>query len=275
MSEDDQSTVNLQTRLHAAVERREFELHVQPIVDLGLYSIHAEKPDALLRSVRGVEALLRWREGATLHTPGDFLDALESDEVMHEVNDWIAAEAFRIAREWRAEGLDLEIWINLSTRALLRTDFADRLGRTAAAAEADPKRFVIELTDASSIAEYERTAEVLEAVSQLGFRVAIDDFGVGESSLAQQLRLPIDILKIDGTFIADVETDQPARRIVTGIVALGRNCGHVTVAEWVETREQCEFLIEQGCELAQGYYFLPPFEPSQVLQLLGPSSRDS
>ena len=239
------------TRLRKAVEREEWVLHYQPIVEL------------VTGTIKGVEALIRWRAGDELIPPNEFIPLAEELGLIEPMGDWVVEELVRQDRAWREEGIELEVGFNLSPRQFWQEDLAERiisrLGR-----RTDAANILVEITETSAMRDPERTEAVLWALHLRGMRVAIDDFGTGYSSLSRLRNLPIDVLKIDRSFVTGVDTDPQAARIVTAFIQLGRGLGLTTLAEGIETAGEWRFLTEHGCELGQGFHFSRPVPAEEI-----------
>ena len=229
------------------VERGELDLDYQPIL----------ASDSL--EVVGVEALVRWDhpEQGRL-TAGAFIRAAERGPAILPLTRFVIGRALAQQRRWREAGYgDLRVWVNLAPRCLAWDALVDTVAGLLEHAKVAPSRLVLELTE-STIAS-ERTAETrLAALRRLGVAIAIDDFGAGHSSLGRLKALPLDILKIDRAFVADLVEDERDRAIVRTVAALGANLGLVTTAEGIETAEQLRTLRRLGCHLVQGYLFARP-----------------
>jgi diguanylate cyclase (GGDEF)-like protein/PAS domain S-box-containing protein len=241
------------TSLRRAVERREWELHYQPVVELAT------------GATIGVEALLRWRtpDGETI-PPNEFIPLAEELGLIEEMGDWVVEELVRQDASWRAEGLRLEIGFNLSPRQFRQDDLAERIVTRLEAERTDPANLVVEITESSTMRDPERAHAVLWDLHSRGLRIAIDDFGTGYSSLSRLRSLPVDVLKIDRTFVRDVDLDPQAAQIVAASIQLGRGLGMTTLAEGIETRGEWRFLAERGCELGQGYFFSRPVPAREI-----------
>ena len=239
------------TRLRKAVEREEWVLHYQPIVEL------------VTGRIKGVEALIRWQTDDELIPPNEFIPLAEELGLIDPMGDWVIEELVRQDRAWRDDGIELEVGFNLSPRQFWQEDLADRiisrLGR-----RTDATNILVEITETSAMRDPERTQAVLWALHLRGLRVAIDDFGTGYSSLSRLRNLPIDVLKIDRSFVTGVDTDPQAARIVTAFIQLGRGLGLTTLAEGVETAGEWRFLAEHGCELGQGFHFSRPVPAEEI-----------
>ncbi len=244
----------LTTRLRKAVENQNWMLHYQPVVDL---------TDG---SVTSVEALLRWQDpNGGLIPPGEFIPLAEEMGLIEVIGDWVVEELARQDRAWRAEGLELEISFNLSPRQLWQPDLAERVLSRLDACDVDPAHVIIEITEGAAMTDPERTTRILRDLHSRGLRIAIDDFGTGYSSLSRLKHLPIDILKIDRSFIRDVWQDREARSMVQAIVQLADGLGMIPLAEGIETQQEWNFLTDHGCRLGQGFFFCKPVPAADIL----------
>ena len=249
-------SLDLEADLRRAVDRDEFELRFQPIVDL-----RDER-------VEGVEALVRWRHGEQgLIAPGRFVPMAEETGLIVPIGRWVLAEACRRAGEWNAAraGRPLMVSVNLSARQLQDPDLPSAVAQELGTAGLDPTCLVLEITESLLLHDTDATVTRLRQLKALGVRLAIDDFGTGYSSLAYLDRFPIDIIKIDKSFVDAVARGEStlARAIVHLCLALGLT----TVAEGIESAAQVRELRGYGCQLGQGYHFAKPLTAAAVTAL--------
>jgi diguanylate cyclase (GGDEF)-like protein len=237
----------------AALDRGELDLDYQPIVAL----------DTL--DPVGVEALIRWNHPERGRLPaGAFIAAAEHGAPGLPLTRFVLEEALRQQWGWRRGGAgDLKVWVNLAPRCLASEGLVEMVAAALAERGVEPGRLVLELTE-SAIAGIRTTEARLTALRMLGVGIAVDDFGTGHSSLARLKALPLDVLKIDRTFVADVAIDEREQAIVRTVLALGDNLGLATTAEGVETIEQLRVLRRLGCVLAQGHLFARPMAAAEV-----------
>jgi diguanylate cyclase (GGDEF)-like protein/PAS domain S-box-containing protein len=237
----------LSTMLHRAVEEQRWLLHYQPIVQLST------------GRMIGVEALIRWREpDGTMIAPDDFIPLAEELGLIETIGDWVMQEAARQQRAWADQGLDLEMSVNLSPRQLWADAVTSRLLGRLESARVDPRRFVVEITESAAMTDVGRTQQVLGELHASGLSLAIDDFGTGYSSLSRLRDMPVDILKIDRSFIREVDKDRSLAGMVRAMIELARSQGMIPVAEGIETEGELSFLRSAGCVLGQGYHFAKP-----------------
>ena len=266
-SEAVEQRLEMITRLRKAVDRHEFVLHYQPVIDLARAhaALHAGKESV---PIVGVEALIRWKDpDRGLVPPLDFIPLAEETGLIEPIGEWVVEESCRQAAAWAAEGLELDVAFNVSLRQLWQPDFVDKTLRAARVAGVDPRRMIVEVTESSVMADPARTQVVLESLNEHGFRMAIDDFGTGHSSLARLWRLPVDLLKIDRSFVAEMPDDEAASTMASTIIHLAGSLGIDHLAEGIERTDQLEYLVEQGAGLGQGYLFGRPVPAGEIAAL--------
>jgi diguanylate cyclase (GGDEF)-like protein len=251
----------VQADLQRALIRGEFALHYQPIVDFRTGRID------------GLEALVRWNHPTRgLVMPGGFIPVAEEAGMIVPLGVWVLGEACRQTAEWRRRldgAADLWISVNLSTRQLLEPDLIDRVAEVLRESTLDPSALVLEITEGALMEDVEQTSFKLHALRGLGARLALDDFGTGSSSLGHLRQFPIDVLKIDKSFVDGVaDPSSDAGALVRAILELARTLRLSTVAEGIELPEQHEQLAAAGCDWAQGYLFAKPMPPEQLEEIL-------
>jgi len=266
-SEAIEQRLELITRLRKAVDRQEFVLHYQPVIDLARAhaALHEGKQSV---PMVGVEALIRWEDpDRGLVPPLDFIPLAEETGMIEPIGEWVVEEACGQAAAWAADGLELDVAFNVSLRQLWQPDFVDKTLRAARVAGVDPRRMIVEITESTVMADPERTQTVLEALNEHGFRMAIDDFGTGHSSLARLWRLPVDLLKIDRSFVAEMPDDEAAGTMASTIIHLASSLGIDHLAEGIERQDQLDYLVGQGAGYGQGYLFGRPAPPGEIAAL--------
>jgi diguanylate cyclase (GGDEF)-like protein/PAS domain S-box-containing protein len=252
---DPLTRLSLATRLRRAVERKEWMLHYQPIVDLS---------DGHLVSV---EALLRWQDPMTgMVPPGEFIPLAEEMGLIEIIGDWVLEEVCRQSQAWRREGLVIEVSFNLSPRQLWQGNLVNKIIGHLKWMRINPRQVLVEITESTAMIDPDRTMRILEDLHSAGLRLAVDDFGTGYSSLSRLKQMPVDILKIDRSFVRDIPEDQHAMSMVKAIIQLARGLGMVPLAEGIETEEQWRFLARNGCALGQGFYFSKPVPANDISQ---------
>jgi diguanylate cyclase (GGDEF)-like protein len=251
---------NLEMDLNVALERHQFFLLYQPTVDLSTGTL------------TGVEALLRWRHPTRgVIQPDDFIPVLEASGLIVPVGRWVLGEACRQGAIWNRQGHDLTVAINVSAKQLDGDRIVSDVYSSLASSGFDPAKCVLELTETMLMHNVEDTVGRLTLLKALGVRIAIDDFGTGYSSLAYLRRFPIDVLKIDRSFVSGITETPQAVALVHAMVQLGKALGLETVAEGVENDEQRARLAAEDVNSAQGFLFACPLEADEVNRLLGDS----
>ena len=250
--------LDLERQLERAIERNEFRLFLQPIVDL-----------TNGRCV-GAEALLRWQNPEVgLVSPDAFIGLAEESGLIIPIGEWALAEACRTVARWEQVGLlepDFTMAVNLSARQVAQSELADKVRAVIERNGSTASRICLEITE--SVLMEESSVEVMAALKDLGVRLSIDDFGTGYSSLGYLKRFPVDSVKVDRSFVDGLGTDAEDSAIVAAVVSLGHALGLSVVAEGVETSGQLQALLALGCDRAQGYWFSGPREPNEFAGLL-------
>ena len=249
--------VSLESDLHAALAAGEFELHYQP------------KPDTASGDVTSAEALIRWRHPQRgLIVPDQFIPLAEECGLINEIGAWVLREACRQCAEWQRTGLPaLRVAVNVAATQFRRGDLLDVIRGALASAGLEPHFLEIELTESAVMTNPEESAVILEQLSRMGVLVSVDDFGTGYSSINYLRRFPIDKLKIDRSFVRDLDCEVDAS-IVQAIISLAHSLRLKVVAEGVETPDQLKFLRSLGCDQYQGFHFSPPLPASQFAELI-------
>jgi diguanylate cyclase (GGDEF)-like protein/PAS domain S-box-containing protein len=257
VTHDPLERLSLSRRLRRAIARDELVLHYQPIVWTASGRLHS------------MEALLRWNDPQRgLVSPEAFIPAAEEMGLIDPLGAWVIEALAAQLAEWQAEGLEPRVSFNVSPRELHRPDFAADLGERLRNAGADPSLLTMELTESATLREPERIGPLLSDLRALGLQLAIDDFGAGWSSLSRLRSLPVQILKIDRSFLREIPENPEAGAIVRAVIALSDALGRTTVAEGVELPVQQHFLAAQGCPLAQGHLFGDALPPAKMTERL-------
>jgi EAL domain-containing protein (putative c-di-GMP-specific phosphodiesterase class I) len=233
MREQVETRLHIENRLRAALETKAFELHYQPIVNLATGRI------------RALEALVRWRGPEGLIYPGAFIDIAEETGLIVPLGNWVFHEACAAARKWHdmlPGRKPVNMSINLSPVQFVQNDLVEMLRDSVQRAAVRPQDVTIEITERSTMADPDRALAMLQRLKAIGFRLAIDDFGTGYSSLSYLHRFPIDILKIDRSFVSDLAASTDNGKIIAAILALADSLGIIVVAEGVETQSQLDSL---------------------------------
>ncbi len=247
----------VEVALRKAIENEEFALVYQP---------QTRVSDS---SVIGAEALLRWRHPERgLVAPVDFIRVAEDSGLIEPIGQWVLKEACAQLRRWQDSGCPpIRVAVNISARQLLDPDaFLEYVTRTYTECAVDPKQIELEMTESLLLDHFEANAMMLRTLGQSGVRIAVDDFGTGYSSLSYIKRLPIDSIKIDRSFIRDIETDRDDAEIIKAIIAMAHGLQLRVTAEGVETKRQLAALQQLGCDEYQGYLVSKPIDPERFAE---------
>jgi diguanylate cyclase (GGDEF)-like protein/PAS domain S-box-containing protein len=261
------SRLQLETELRWALDRHEFRLHYQPIVEL-----ESDRPT-------GFEALLRWQHPVRgLIGPQEFITVLEETGLIIPVGWWVLGEACRQMTAWHTlfpDAPPLTIAVNLSSKQFLQAGLVEQVERRLRESGMDPRSLKLEITESAIMNDPESAATLLAHLRTLGVRVGIDDFGTGYSSLSYLRSFPVDTLKIDRSFIRQLATDPKDLEIVQAILTLAHNLAIDVVAEGIETLNQRDKLQTMGCEFGQGFYFSKAIDGPSAETLLSTSPGSS
>ena len=253
--------LRLENDLRLALARGEFELHFQPQVD------------ARNNQIIGAEALLRWiHPNLGTQSPALFIHVLEESGLILEVGGWVLAEACHACAQLYEQGMvnaaQFSLCVNISPRQFRQNDFVERVESSLASSHLPPHMLKLEITEGIVIQNIDDTIAKMNRLKRLGVTFAMDDFGTGYSSLTYLKRLPVNVLKIDQSFVRDSTVDANDAEIIRAIIAMARSLGLDMIAEGVEQTDQLEFLQQQGCHHYQGYLFSKPVPLKQFHQLL-------
>jgi EAL domain-containing protein (putative c-di-GMP-specific phosphodiesterase class I) len=238
--------------LRSVIDREGLQLHYQPKVDMAT------------GRVLGVEALVRWPHPVEgMIPPDEFVPIAERTGLIGPMTDFVLRTALTDCRHWHDAGHHLSVAVNLSARSLLDADLVDDIARALTVSSVDPSKLTLEITETSVMSDAEYAMRVLNRLSAMGLTLAIDDFGTGYSSLSYLKRLPVNEVKIDKSFVLNMQEDENDAVIVRSIIDLARNLGLRVVAEGVETTDAWEALRGMGCDIAQGYYISRPLPADQ------------
>jgi diguanylate cyclase (GGDEF)-like protein/PAS domain S-box-containing protein len=249
---------SLERDLRDACARGEFVLHYQPLVTIDTKQIIA------------VEALLRWRHAELGQiSPSEFVPVLEELELMADVGTWVMRTACLQNLAWQNEGLPpMRLAVNVSAQQFYRGDIVETVKTVLHETGMNPRLLELELTESLTLDNSESSVRIMHELKQIGVSLSLDDFGTGWSSLSYLRRFPLDRLKIDRSFLRDIESQPSAEAVVRSILNLGRNLGLACVAEGVETGEQLAYLHHQKCAEMQGFLFSRPLPPKECAELI-------
>jgi diguanylate cyclase (GGDEF)-like protein/PAS domain S-box-containing protein len=256
-ADDAMARLSLTTRLREAVQQEHWVLHWQPVVRL------------VDGSVDSVEALIRWRDpNGGITAPGEFIPLAEELGLIEAIGDWVIDELARQHNAWKEQGLDLTVGFNLSPRQLWSAHLAQKVIGKLQGAGVDPQKVVVEITESTAMADPDRTQKILGELKAFGLTLALDDFGTGYSSLARLKHMPVDVLKIDRSFVRDVEQDASSASMVRAMVHLADGLGMTPLAEGIETPGELAFLQGLGCPMGQGFHFARPVPGDEIPALV-------
>jgi diguanylate cyclase (GGDEF)-like protein/PAS domain S-box-containing protein len=254
---------SLEDDLRRALDRHELVLHYQPKINLET------------RAITGAEALVRWMHpDRGLVPPLQFIPVAEDSGLIVPIGQWVLREACAQAQKWIDAGLpSMSMAVNVSSVEFRNPEFLTFLRMILHETGLDPHLLEIEITESVLMQDSEASTSVLQALKAIGVQLALDDFGTGYSSLSYLKRFPIDVLKVDKSFVRDITTNSNGGSIVEAVISMGKSLKQRVIAEGIETPEQLSFLLAHHCDEGQGYYFSPPVVASQFSQLLACNSR--
>lgn len=257
LSQERRRRWEIEKDLYKALERNELELFYQPQVD------------AQLARITHVEALMRWRRNGQLISPKDFIPLAQENGLIIPMGEWAINTACKQIRAWRDSGYgDIGIAVNIPSIHIQRGNLPGVVRQVVRQHEIPPESLELEITETMLMQDLAQTIDVLQELSEFGVKLAVDDFGTGYSSLAYLKRFPIDSLKIDGSFVRDLETGSENEAIVQAILALAKTLKLKVVAEGVETSDQAMLLDQIGCSFMQGFWFARPQPAEEIGRLL-------
>ena len=250
----------LETQLRRALINNELELHYQPMLDLATHQLI------------GAEALVRWQHPEQgLIFPARFIPLAEEIGIIHAIGEWVLFEACKQAVDWQKTGIQFDrIAVNVSGQQIQRPDFISIVENVLQKTGLDPHCLELEVTETFVMKQFEKSIRTLEALKDMGINLAIDDFGTGYSSLSNLKRLPIQKIKIDSSFIRHLPDDVNDAAIANAIIAMSKAMQLIVIAEGVENRAQQDYLINQGCQQAQGFFYSRAVSADQFIQIIAP-----
>ncbi|MCB1042853.1 MAG: EAL domain-containing protein [Acidobacteria bacterium] len=257
--------LRLESNLRKAVRNCDFSLCFQPQVELKT------------RELTGLEALIRWTDPELgVVPPSDFIPAAEELGLIGSIGDWVLEQVISEAKRWQAEGLDpIRVAINISPKQFSQFDMVDRLSHVLSKHAFEPKYLEIEITESVLMDHSDLAVETLNAIHRMGCRISIDDFGTGYSSLGYLKRFPIDCIKIDRSFVREINVNPDDAAITSAIVAIAHNLKMCVIAEGVEHEDHVQHLLDIGCEEAQGNYFASPLTAIETRRFLANLKQQS
>jgi diguanylate cyclase (GGDEF)-like protein/PAS domain S-box-containing protein len=248
-----QRRLSIQNELQHALKKKQFLLFYQPKVQMKT------------RKIVGAEALIRWQHPIQgLVPPDEFIPVAEETGLIYEIGQWVINDVCSTLKRWQARGQnDFHVAVNLSAQQFWFGDITREVHEAVKREGISPKFLELELTESMIMRDVKKSVQILNQLKAIGFKIAVDDFGTGYSSLAYLKRFPLDLLKIDRSFIEEFTSSEDAQVIVKTIIFLGHSLGLKVIAEGVETEEQLRMLEEFGCDQVQGYLFSPPIPAEQ------------
>lgn len=244
----------MEAELKQAISSEELYLQYQPQFDL--------KDNSLV----GMEALVRWKHPVKgIVPPGDFIFLAEETGLIQPLGEWVLREACRQISQWIAEGINVvPVAVNVSSLQMQKEDFIDVLDDALSTSKIPAEYLELEITESTIMSRLDASVATLKAIRQRGLMLAIDDFGTGYSSLSYLKRFPLSKLKVDRSFVSDLPADENDASIVTAIISMSHGLGLKVIAEGVETDEQKQFLIDQGCDQVQGFLYSRPLDAEEI-----------
>jgi diguanylate cyclase (GGDEF)-like protein/PAS domain S-box-containing protein len=252
------SQLQIENSLHEAIQNDEMQLHYQPKIEVATGRI------------AGFEGLLRWDSARLGFVPPDkFIPVAEQSGQMDAIGDWVLYTACQHLRDWMDMGLEVgSIAVNISGVQLRQQNLPNRIQNLLDKFNLQTHQLEIELTESSLVNTYDQSFAILKEIEEMGLRVTMDDFGTGYSSLSYLRNIPLSAIKIDRSFISDIDQDENADKLIASIISIAHGLGLEVVAEGVEEKYQADQLIALNCEYLQGYYFSRPVPQSEVADLL-------
>lgn len=246
--------VKMESNLRHALENNECSLHYQPKIELSSGKLI------------GFEGLIRWtKSNGDMISPMDFIPIAEESGLIIEIGEWVIREACFQIRRWQDEGLDpFIVSVNLSPMQFQTHNLIDVVSSALENSGILPEYLELELTESAVMENVDKAIDTMDALKRFGIRLSIDDFGTGYSSMEYLKRFPVDVLKIDKSFVQDITTDQSDAAIIKAIIALTKALDLISIAEGVETREQIDFLHQHNCDQVQGYYYSKPLPVKEI-----------
>ena len=263
LSKKAQERINLEEDLHSAIKNNEFELYYQSQIN------------ANTKQMIGAEALIRWNHPTKgLIMPIEFIPIAESSGQIIAIGKWVIRQAMKDMSDWKKQNLSIEILsINLSVRQLNDKAILDIIKDTLKKTGCKPEWIEFEVTEGYAMSDHQAATSLLEEISKLGFKISIDDFGIGYSSLAYLKKLPIQKIKIDQSFLQDIPGDLDDEATVSAVIHIAKSLNLNIIAEGVETPTQQDFLLEQGCIHAQGYLYTKPMPKDEFINYIKKHSK--
>jgi diguanylate cyclase (GGDEF)-like protein len=249
----------LELDLRHAIDENQFEVYYQPQLDIATEKIHS------------LEALIRWQHPQKGRvSPADFIPIAEETGLVRSLDEWVLKTICEQAKQWHSQGFMISVAANLSAKHFSSNDVVKRIVNILETTQLDPRYLELELTETAVVKNPDKAIQVLKQLKALEIKLALDDFGTGYSSLSYLQQFPFDILKIDRSFVQNINknTNDPARAIILATIQMAHSLNLKVVAEGVENETEYSFLKENNCDLIQGYWFSPPVPKAQLEEIL-------
>jgi len=255
----------------AALEQLSLLNDLRRAIELGQLALHYQpKVDGQRAQIRGVEALLRWQHPQRgMISPVVFIPIAERYGLINSLGNWVIDEACRQMQAWADAGVRMRVAINVSAHQLRKDDLVARIEQALDRYQVEASQLLCEITESVVMEDVKATQRVFDGLQRIGVYLSIDDFGTGYSSLSYLRQLPAKQLKIDRSFVNDLESSSDARAIVDAVIHLAHALGLRVVAEGVETAEQRDILLQLGCDELQGFFFAKPMPAAALLAWIG------
>ncbi|MBD1824034.1 GGDEF domain-containing protein [Cyanobacteria bacterium FACHB-DQ100] len=258
-----QERLALENELYGAIERGEMQVYYQPLIDLQTQQVIA------------LEALVRWQHPTRgLVSPAKFIPIAESNDLIQSLGEWVLRTACAQNRAWQLAGLHpVRISVNLSARQLEQPNLVDIVKQILEETELAAPYLELEVTESALMVDIQQSVKLLEQLRDLGILLALDDFGTGYSSLSYLKRFPVNMLKIDRSFVQDIMSNPDSAAVTDAIIALSQSLRLTVTAEGIETQEQLDYLQSRGCHEGQGFYFSRPAPAPMITEMLKNKSQ--
>ena len=248
------NNLNTVNKLRKALDKNEFILYYQPKINL--------KTNKII----GAEALIRWHDpDIGIIPPSEFISIAEETGLIIKMGEWVLFEACKKCKEWHDMGFNINVAINISAKQFEHYNFINKVTEIINKTGVNPKFIEFEITESIIMKDIDVAIEIINILKKIGITISLDDFGTGYSSLSYINKISVDTLKIDRSFIKDLDINNNSKSIITAIIAMAHSLNQLVLAEGIETKEQIEFLCDKKCDMAQGYYFSKPIDSKEFI----------
>lgn len=256
--------------------RERLKLDLQQALDTGQFHLHLQPQVSAQHGIKGAEVLIRWTHPERGNiSPAEFIPVAEESGMVVPIGNWVLLEACQLLKQWQASAQKkhLTLSVNVSAMQFSQPNFIDHVKYAIQQSKCDPRQLILELTESAVVHQIDDVIQKMLVLKKLGLTFSMDDFGVGYSSLSVLKRLPIDELKIDHSFVADLPDNQDSATITRTIIAMGNSLKLEIIAEGIENKAQETFLIQAGCKNFQGYFYGKPVSPVEFMKMLPKQSK--